>query len=268
MKINLARATEVYQRDGLRALVKEGLAFLNVYRRNQFYLYECPLVHRNESDFIPRIKNFEFKIVSTQEQWDELIEQGRKILAHSNRTARRLGSGAVCFLVFVGQELAASGWVATTRKAQASIFQFPYRIDFSKGEACIESAWTNPKFRRSGLQTYLIYKRQAFLREQGKTLTRSAIAAANMGSRRAHEKFKPRAKIYAKASYLKLLGISFWNETRPSTPPMHPVSVLAFFGRAGRRPAHGPAASDLPKPPSPGTVACASARHAREKQAH
>ena len=219
------------------------------YERSQFFLYDSVLTGGNESDFMPRIKDFEFKIVTHPTQLDELIEQGlcfpfdriRSDHRRENapelveqeldfplnrlRTEYRLKKGAIAFFIFVERELAAMGWVAMTRKAQASLFDYPYRVDFSKREACIGGAWTNPKFRSKNLHTYITYKRQEYLREQGIILARSIISVGNTASRKVHEKFSPQEKIYGKASYLKLFGIRIWKKNIHKKTPF--ISLLS-----------------------------------------
>jgi hypothetical protein len=238
----LARARGVYKQGGLGFLIKRGLAFIKIYDRTQYYLCGCNVISRNESDFKPKIKDFEFRMVSSRRELDELIMQGFNIPFDHNNTKHRpeklerlpgqwfvfplsrihaerlLDSGALAFFVFVERELAAMGWLALTRKAQARLPSYPYKVDFSNRQACIEASWTKPKFRRKGFHTYLIYMRQAFLMEKGVILARSLIATDNVASLRAHEKFSPEEKIYGKASYFKIFGIRIWKETALKTP--------------------------------------------------
>jgi hypothetical protein len=205
-------------------------------KKKRFVLYKCTLISRKESDYLPSIKGLECKIVSTSAQLKELIEIGyhfpfKQQIDHnhedvvelseegtdfpltSNQIENRLKNGAVAFFLFTNREMAATGWVVMTRQAQASLFYYPYKVNFSNREACIESSWTNPKFRKHGLHTYITYKRQAYLLENGIHLSRTMIQAGNTYSMKTQEKFYPQISIYAKGTYFRLFGLRIWKES-------------------------------------------------------
>jgi hypothetical protein len=212
MKFIFDRSKEIYKNEGLMSLVKKGLAFLVRYNVTHYYLYQSALINRNEADFAPKIKGCLLKIVSTKGQLDELVGQGFSFPLNRQRTEHRLDEGAILFLIFVDKELASSGWVATTKKAHASLDRFLIKVDYLHRQAYIGGAWSNPEFRRNGFQTYITYKRYAFLSEKGIIIARCLIEKENIASRKAHEKFAPYEQIYARASILRLLGVTIRRE--------------------------------------------------------
>ena len=69
------RAKDIYQKEGLITLVMQVILFLfRQYRvrlqYRKYYLYDHTIKERNEADFMPRIKDFTFKIITSNEQAD------------------------------------------------------------------------------------------------------------------------------------------------------------------------------------------------------
>ncbi len=177
-----------------------------------YYLYECRLAKWDETEFLPQIQNFTLKIITSEEQLDQLVAEGFDLSLDSPWTRRGVQRGAVAFLLFVGKELASRELVATNIEAKATIDGYPYEVDFAHGEACAAGVWTNPKFRQKGLHTYVFYKAYDYLRSQGIRIVRSIVAVDNIGAQKAHERFGSGMKKYARGRYLKFLGISFRKE--------------------------------------------------------
>ena len=124
----LTRAKWLLQTEGLIPLLRQGFVFAasHILRYGTYYLYEHTLKERNEADFVPRIQNFTFEIISTNGQADELAAVGLHFRASSINAKRRLDKGAVAFCFFVGQELAHIGWVAKTEEAKNTFDSLPY----------------------------------------------------------------------------------------------------------------------------------------------
>jgi len=60
------------------------------------------LKERNEADFLPRIHDFTLKIVSTNQQADELAADGLDFRSYVINARERLDKGTIAFYVFVG----------------------------------------------------------------------------------------------------------------------------------------------------------------------
>jgi hypothetical protein len=178
-----------------------------------YYLYECRLTKRNENDFLPRTRDFELKIITDLAQLDELTSRGYDLSLDAGFTRRGLQNGAAAFLLFVKGELATRELVATNARAKAAIDKYPYRVDFANREACASGVWTNPKFRQMGLHTYVFFKAYDYLRESGIKVVRSIVWVDNVAAQKAHERFAPDIRKYARGNYLKVMGLHFSWET-------------------------------------------------------
>ncbi len=209
----LRRAKHIFQTEGLIPLVRRGFVFLAGYlfRYGNYYLYEHTLEERNEADLLPRIQDFTFKIVATNQQADELAAAGLDCRSYSINARRGLDEGAVAFCFFIDGELAHFGWVAMSQEAKHTFDSLPYQVNFSDKQGCTGGTRTSPKYRGKGLMVYGYFKRFEFLREKGMKSSRNAVAVGNIASQKAHAKFGP--KIYTRAHYLKILWWKSWKET-------------------------------------------------------
>lgn len=209
----LGRAREIFQTEGLLPLLGRGFIFLigYLFRYQRFYLYEYTLKERNEADFLPKTQDFTFKIVTTNQQADELVAAGFKFGSRHPNERRGLEKGAVAFCFFIDGKLAHIGRVAVSEAAKNCFDSLPYRVDFARKQACTGGTWTHPKYRGRGLMVYGYFKRFEFLWEKGFKSSRNGVEVGNIASRKAHAKFGP--KVYARARYLKVFGWKSWKET-------------------------------------------------------
>lgn len=219
----LIGARDVFRMEGLAPSLRWAWSRLArfLFRYEGYYLCEYTLRQRNESDFMPGIRNFTFKIVSTEAQADKLAAAGFELPLGITNARYRLGKGAIAFCIFVERKLAHIGWVAMTKEAKKSLKQFLYRVDFSDKEACTGGSLTIPKYRGKGLMTYGFFKRLQFLNEKGIITSRNSVAIHNIATQRVLAKFDP--MVYAKARYLKVLWWKSWKEQ-----PLMRVTQLAI----------------------------------------
>lgn len=165
---------------------------------------------RNEVDFIPKVQNLTFLVVTTSQQVRELAIDDFDFHSYYVKARRDLDKGAIAFCIFIKRELAHIGWAATTQEAKNTFDFLPYKVDFLNKEACIGGTITFPKYRRKGLMAYGCFKRFQFLKDRGIIVSRNAVASNNIASQRVYAKFCP--KINAKALYLVILWWKFWKE--------------------------------------------------------
>ncbi len=218
----LKRAKDILQTEGLKPLLTRGFDFVEdwsfVY--GDYYLYEYTLKERNEADFLPGIKDFTLKIISSNEEADELAEAiGFDFRRRFVRARSMLDKGAIAFCIFARGEIAHIGWVALSEEAHKAVDSLPYKVDFLNHEACTGGTLTIPEYRSKGLMAYGYFKRFEFLRGKGILVSRNAVDKSNIASRKAHAKFGPR--IYAEAKYLRLLWWHFWKEKPLAQPVSH-----------------------------------------------
>ena len=197
-----------------------------IFQSYSCYLYESSLIKRNEAEFLPGIQNFTLKIVTAKQQLDELESAGFDLSLCDGEARSLLEKGAVAGLLFVNRELASVEWAAMNAQANRAINIYPLKIDFSQKEVYASGVWTNPKFRRSGLHKYVYYKLYDFLRENGIKTVKSIVAIDNLAAQKAHQRFAPHERIYARARYLRIFGLHFWSET-----PINQQFTLGIFER-------------------------------------
>ena len=209
----IPRAREVLREEGAGSVLKRGLPIVKswFFEYGNYYLYEHILEDGNEADFLPKIKNFTFNTVSSNEEADALAQStGVDFRKHFIDSRKRLEKGAIAFCVFIDGEAAHTGWVALNEEARKSVDSLPYEIDFANGEACTGGTGTLTKYRGKRLMVYGYFKRFQFLREKGVKISRNAVDVRNIASQRVHAKFNH--KIYARARYLKILWWKSWKE--------------------------------------------------------
>ena len=214
MSVLLRRAKQIFQTEGLIPLLRRVLEFFRVFQYGTWYLYENHpsevLKSQTEADVMPKIQNFTFKTVFTNQEADELEAEGLEFRSQVTDARKKLDKGAVAFCVFVEQELAHICWDAFTEEAKKMVDPLPYKVDFTNNESCGGGAWTNPRYRRMGLHTYSIFKGYQFLNKKGIVTSRSSIAASNIASQDMAAKFGDR--VYAEARYLRILWWKSWKE--------------------------------------------------------
>ena len=208
-------ARQVYRTRGMTHLLRRAVPFIGycLFRYRCYRLY-CELVPAypdlSEADFLPRITGFTRKVVSSNEEADELEAQGFEFRSLVPEARQRLDRGATALCIFVGSELGNVTWVATTQEARDCIGEPPYRTDFANHESCWGGTWTSPKYRRLGLHRYARFKMDEFLLSRNVVKNRSAIPKSSIASARSRpEHFPPP---YAEGRYLRILWWESWRE--------------------------------------------------------
>ena len=211
----LKRVTYVLRTEGLKSLLRRGFAFLlrPIFCHETYYLLELSIQDQESvpEDFRPDLPELTYRFVTTNQQADELATQFDDFRVRSLNTRERLDKGAIAFCIYVGRELAYILWTATSEPGRKTFVDVPYRVDFASKEICTGSEETMPQFRRKGLKTYSSLLRYQYFKERGVTTLRCDVMKENIVSLRANARFGHR--IYAKGSYVKLLGWRFWRET-------------------------------------------------------
>jgi hypothetical protein len=212
----MARAKQIYQTEGLLPLVRQALMFVLrwFFQYGTYYLYETDIPEafkgKTKAECMPRIQNFAFRVVATNEEADGLEAEGHEFRSQIASARQKLDNGAVAFCTFIDKELAHIGWLAMTEEAKKMLDPLPYKIDFTKNEVHTGGVWTNPKYRRLRLETHCSFKRLQFLNERNIVTGRFAIAKSNAAPQGGPARFGDRT--YAEARYLKILWWTIWKE--------------------------------------------------------
>jgi hypothetical protein len=189
------------------------IPYLLVYENFNCYVFSSRLIPRNENCFKPGFNEFTLKIVTNEQQMDDLVKSGFNFLSHLEKAKYRISQGAAACFIFAGKELASMEWVATNPRAKAAIDIYPCQVLYKANEAYAGGVWTNQKYRGKGLHLYAYYKIYDFLRERGIKSVKSIVEINNTAALKAHARFAPEEIIEGKAHYLRILGLQFWKET-------------------------------------------------------
>ena len=206
------RARQVIQDEGLVRFARTALSFVRrqLLLCETWYLSEQTLKERNEAEYLPKVQDFLLKIITSNQEVDELTAEGFDFRPWYRGYRKRLDAGAIALCIFVGRELASILWVALTQQAKDSLGQLPNKVDFSKGEAYAGGTWTSPKYRRMGLTRYNVFKREQLQLENGMMINRGATSQRNIAGWMTAVEVG--MNVYAEARYIKILWWKSWKE--------------------------------------------------------
>jgi len=210
-----ARARNIYEHEGLIPLLQRGSIFLanHLFWNRTYDLFEIAIENidnLNEADFLPKIDEFTSKIISTNEEADKLKVDCLNLRMWPLNYREMLDKGVIASCVLIGGEFASICWACMTDEAKESMGQPPCTVDFSKGDAYVAGLITSPKYRRTGLCTYVYFKSLQFHREKGRIVSRCIVATDNVATRTILAKFS--AKLYAEGRYSRILWWQSWKE--------------------------------------------------------
>ncbi len=205
----IRRLTSLFRR-ARHILYMEGVLALLGHRKTYHIVEinpEAALREINVADFVPKLKNFTFRIVSTVQQADEVAAEGFEFPYYDKDV---LDEGGIAFCVYVGRELAHVTWLAVTEEAKGRFNPLPYRVDFANGEVCLAWTWTKPKYRGNSIMGYVGVKWRQFLKDRGTVTLRLSRATDNVAAERGAT--KAGEKKYAELRYVRVLWWRSWQE--------------------------------------------------------
>lgn len=211
------KARHILKLEGLIPLIRRGLAFLAgcLLYYETYYVYEYRMNERSEPNFTLRNREFIFKIVSTNEQADELVADGFELLSQDGSHRERLNRGAIAFCMFVERQLCHISWVALNKQAKAIDNDIPFPVDFSNNEAYLGwTAKTPNRLRTSrGFPVYLYFAIMQFLRRRGIRVCRFIVGKRNTITQNILAR-KTYTQPYGEGYFLKLFSWKIWRERR------------------------------------------------------
>lgn len=213
----LYKAKHVAKEEGLPALTNKIFVRLTsrLLRYATLYCFEHTLKERNEADFLPKIRDFTLKILSSAEEVEKLSKTGFTFGRYGESTRYQLDKGATLFCIFAGGELAHVGYVITNEKTHLEL-EPPFHVNYANREASTGGTVTVPEYRSKGLMAYGYFKRFQFLMEKGITTSRNAVFTDHIISQKVMAKFEP--MIYAKLYFFRIFRWRFWREKLFETP--------------------------------------------------
>lgn len=210
----LNRARYILRNEGSISLLRRTFLYLSslIFRYKEYYVRQHFVGELNEADFLPKVKDFTFKLITSNEMANDWAKQtGFDFRNQIHYARQRLDVGAVAFCIFIQNRLASIHWVGLNQKAKNSINPKPIQVNFSEHQGYTGGGETVPKHRGKGLMSYAWFHRNNYMKQQGITMLIGADATDNIAIYKVQTKFP--FKISAKARYIKFLWWQWWKET-------------------------------------------------------
>ena len=208
----------ILRTEGLLASIKRGLSFLGwfLFSYQTLYLYKAKLDDDlYKIKLTPKIRNFTLKIISANEQIDQLVAEGFDLdwLLNSGwvflSMNEALKKGAIAFYLFVERQLVTVSFVAIDGAAVDG----SWAGALSDKEAYLGWMGSNLKYRRlsGGFGTYVYLETMKYLRRRGFNACHFTVRKRNTITQNAIAK-NAGMKPYGEALYLKVLWWKLWKE--------------------------------------------------------
>jgi hypothetical protein len=210
----LNRARYILRNEGTISLLRRTFSYLSsyIFLCDEYYVVQYFVGELNEADFLPRVEDFTFKLITSNEMADDWAKRiGFDFRGQALHARRRLDAEAVAFCTVVQNHLAHIGWVGLSQKAKDSINPQPYQVNFAEHQGCIGGAETASRYRNNGLMSYNWVHVNNYMKQQGITMLLSIEPTDNVAVCKVQSKFPSR--ICAKARYIKFLWWQYWRET-------------------------------------------------------
>lgn len=209
------RAAPIYHNEGLLSLARHGAAYVagGLFEYKTYYMYESDgstYSRRIDTGIVPMVDGLSFRILNTIEEADQLEAKGFQFSEDAVDARDKLNKGATAFCIFIGHELANTGWLCTTKQAMDSLNEPPASVDFSNGEVWAGGSWTNPKYRRMGLYRYGSRKMVEHWLSKGIVKNKWAVNKRNVASLNAES--RAGNVRYAEGRLIKVLWWKLWKE--------------------------------------------------------
>jgi hypothetical protein len=214
----LNRARYILRNEGIISLLRRIFLYLSshIFCYKEYYVGQYFTRELNEADFLPKVRDFTFKLITSNEMADDWAKQtGFDFREHILHARQRLDAGAIAFCIFIQNELAHIGWVGLNQKAKDSINSQPFQVNFAQHQGFSGGGGTVPKYRGKGLHSYVWFHQNNYMKQQGITILMGISATDNVAINKLQNKLQSRfpSKICAKARYIKFLWWRYWKET-------------------------------------------------------
>jgi hypothetical protein len=160
----ISRAISEIQRDGLIPFTKHVFKFI----KNKFFLCQNHYILQKTLEELKepeiKVKDFDLRIVSTEEELHNLLKEGFNINTPFSieNFERKISQGQILFCIFIGKDLAHSSWIVMSNNVK---IHPPLKINYQK-EAYIHYCITAPEYQGMGLYPYTLSKILEFLKRK------------------------------------------------------------------------------------------------------
>jgi len=202
--------------EGVKSLITRGLSFL----LHRFFIFEDYYVivskwkdvdKEVEADYLPEIDNHCYRIITNNQEVDELIADGFEMGAYELNLRISVNKGAIAFCHFVGKEFAHFTFYADNPRGKEFIDLLPYKVDFENGQEISGKSLTIPKYRNLRLRYYNGYVMRKYLWSQGFTGAAYSTRVDNYPALMSYAK-PPEKLVTSRCKYIKILWFKYFKE--------------------------------------------------------
>ena len=215
-KLLYAGIRAVIKHEGIKSLISRGFVFLS----HRFFLIDnyyvsnrdlTKLRDEDEKEFLPKLDNFCVRMISTNNEADELLAEGLTFGAYELNLRDSLDKDVISICIFVENELASIHCIADNEKSKKIVDFRPLPVNFKNGDVVGGRALTIPKFRRFHLRVYSGYLLRKYYRSKKYIKAVGSFGIKNYPALTNATRF-PDLKIVAKCLYIKILWFRYYKE--------------------------------------------------------
>ncbi|HEY97727.1 MAG TPA: hypothetical protein G4O16_06050 [Dehalococcoidia bacterium] len=208
----------------MKALLSRGLIFIShrLFVSEDYYIVVSN--HKDidkevEVDYLPKVDDHCWRMISTNQQLDELIDDGFEFGAYELNLRSFLDKGAVAVCNFVVKELAHFSVFADNPRGKEVVEPLPFKVDFEKGQIVVGRGFTISKFRRLHFRRYNGYLIRKYLHPRGITGSKYPLQVNNYPSLVSASKSSEKL-IISRCRFIKILWFKYFKETEIKPTPL------------------------------------------------
>ena len=214
----------VLKYEGIKVLLSRGSEFLS----HQFLIFKDYYVvvtifkdvdKEIESDYLPKIDEHCYRIISTNQEVDKLISDGLDLGAYELNLRIFMDKGAKSFCHFVGKVLAHFTFLADNPRGKEAVDSLLCNVDFEKGYIIAGRSLTVPKYRRLHIRNYNGYITRKHYWDMGKVGCAFTVQTNNYPALSSVTK-QPNQMVVSRCRYIKILWFKYFKEVK-----MDPITM-------------------------------------------
>lgn len=221
---------------GIRGVLKhEGLKSLSsrvyTYLLHRFFIFEHYYVvvvkfkdieKEVESDYLPKLDEHCWRIISTNHEIDELVTDGFSLGAYELNLRMSMDRDAVAFCHFASNELAHYTFYADNPRGKNIIDLLPYNVDFENGYVISGMSLTVPKYRNLHLRVYNGYIMRKYFWSRGIVGSTYSVSVNNYPALLSHAK-PPDKLIVSEYRFIKILCFKYLKKIEIEPTPLKQI---------------------------------------------
>lgn len=218
----------VLKHEGVISLISRGFGYL-LHRFFIFKNYYVVVVRFKdidkevEADYLPKVDDHCWRIISTNQEVDELKADGFELGAYELNLRISMDKDAVASCHFVGKELAHYTFLTDNPRGKDTVDLLPFSVDFENGQMVFGKSLTVPKYRNLRLRNYNGYINRKYCWARGIASGTYSVEVNNYRAMVSAAK-PPDKLIISRCRFIKILWFKYFKETK-----MDPITIKEFL---------------------------------------